>query len=330
MLENFTGSFRGFPQEIVDEVLEYLADDRRTLGACSLTCKALFRSARPIIHRRLCVVGLVGVSAAEEQNEDAVNLVRFRTLLAAADCGLSHYTQELTIRMGKKFTPENLHPFLPQFQTLMRLTSLTLHNFNPAPFLPVVEQFFGHLAQQIRSFKFIYPSGPHGDMMHFISHFPNLDDLRFYSFPGGNPSHRKGSDLPPVQGSPTLRGTLQVSSITPGGDDFLERFARLPSGLRFRSIEFHRCTGIDPNIIIRECSSTIEHLIHVTHIGESLPTPRCISRRFLISCRPHNTRDRPVYLFSPSSFRSSNRVRGLQLSRVHDVVGLDHRHHRLS
>ena len=271
MLANFVGGFKSLPLEIVDEIIEYLADDRPALRACSLTCKALFRSSRPIAHRKLFVVGLGGSHAKDEQDEQAANLVRFRKLLDATECGLTRYARELTIRMGKKFEPENLQPFLPQFQTFARLTSLALHNFNPTPFLPVFEQYFGHLAQQIRSFKFLYPSGPRNDMIYFISRFPNLDDLRFYSFPRRHPPNSEESSVHSIQSSPTLRGTLQVANITPGGDDFLGCLTRLPSGLRFRSIEFHRCTGIDPNIVIRECSSTIQHLTHITHVGEFSP-----------------------------------------------------------
>ena len=267
MLANYVGSFKGLPQEVVDGILEYLEDDRRALGACSLTCKALFRSSRPIIHRRLCVVSRGSPECADEQEMQTPNLARFRTLLAAAERDLTRYTRELTVKIGAEFKPVDLQPFLPQFQTFGRLTSLTLHNFKPTPFLPVFEQYFGHLAQQIRSLEFVYPSGPRDDVLCFISHFPNLDNLKFCSFPRHLPFPPEEYSAPPIQGSPTLRGTLQVGSMTAGGDDFLGCLTRFPSGLGFRSIEFHRCTGINPNIIIRECSSTLQYLTHITHIS---------------------------------------------------------------
>jgi hypothetical protein len=257
VLANYVGGFKDLPLEIVDEILEHLADDRSALGACSLTCKALCRSSRPIIHRRIFVVGLGGSRTTGEQDKQAANIARFRTLLAATECGLAHYARDLTIRIGTTFVPENLQPFLLQFQTFARLNSLTLHNFNPTPFLPAFEQYFGHLAQQIRSFSFIYQSGTRSDMISFISRFPNLDDLKFCSFPR---LHSEEFNAHSVQTSPTLRGTLQVESIRAGGDDFLGCLTRLPSRLWFRSIEFHRCAGIDLNIVIRECSSTIQHL----------------------------------------------------------------------
>lgn len=249
----------------MDEILEYLEDDRPTLGACSLTCKALLRSSRPIIHRRLCVVSR-GMRLPGTKNEHEA---QFPTLSAAAERGLTHYTRKLTIKIGKdSFRPVDLQPYLPQFQTFSRLTSLILHNFKPAPFLPVFEQYFGHLAQQMQSLEFIFPSGPRDDILCFISHFPNLDDLRFNSFPRHFQFPHEVYSAPSIRSSPTLRGTLQVASLTADGDDFLECLARFPSGLGFHSTGFHRCTGIDPNIIIQECSSTLQCLTHTTHISE--------------------------------------------------------------
>ena len=142
MLENFTGDFKGLPQEIVDEVLEHLGGDPRTLGACALTCKGLFCSARRIIHRQLRVVGpgkVVTVDERELRQCKVANRSQLRTLSEAAKWGLAHYTRGLTISIAEEFTPENLQPYLPQFQSFARLTSLTLHQFDPAPFLPVFE-----------------------------------------------------------------------------------------------------------------------------------------------------------------------------------------------
>ncbi|KAF9650496.1 hypothetical protein BDM02DRAFT_3185338 [Thelephora ganbajun] len=266
VLAKFTEGFKGLPQEIVNEILEYLEDDLRTLKACSLTCKALLCSARHTIHRRLYVVG-PGKAATPDEREtrqyEAANRAELRTLSVAAKCGLAHYTRELTIKVGEEFTPQTLQPYLPQFQMFARLTSLTLYHFNPTPFLPVFNQYFGHLAQQIRSLKFIHPGGPQDDMTYFISQFPNLDDLGFNPLPRHNLRHSRKYTVSSIRSSPTLRGTLKVTSSTNAwGTNFLESLIQLPSGLRFRSIEFH-CIGINPDIIIRECTSTLQSLTHV-------------------------------------------------------------------
>lgn len=272
MLANFAGDFEGLPQELVDEILEYLEHDRQTLKACSLTCKGLFRSVRRIIHRRLRVVGPRRPVAAGDQGVQrrrVANRSQLRILSEAAKRGLSHYTRDLTIRVGEEFTPENLRPHLLPFQTFAQLTSLTLHHFNPSPFLPVFDQYFGHLAQQMRSLRFIYTPGAQSDMMYFISQFPNLEDLGFNPFPQHDLEPSVEYDISSVRKSPTLGGTFQVTSTNAWRTNSFEPLTRLPSGLRFRSIVFLRCTGINPDVIIRECASTLESLTHVLHTCES-------------------------------------------------------------
>lgn len=271
MLADFTGGFKGLPQEIVDEILEYLERDQQTLKACSLTCKGLFRSVRRIIHRRLRVVGPrrpVTAGDQEVQRRRAANRSQLRILSEAAKGGLSRYTRDLTIRVGEEFTPENLRPYLSPFQTFAQLTSLTLHHFNPAPFLPVFDQYFGHLALQMRSLRFIYSPGAQNDMMYFISQFPNLEDLGFNPFPQHNLEPSIEYDISSFRKSPTLGGTLQVTSTNAWRTNSFEPLTRLPSGLRFRSIVFLHCTGIDPDVMIRECASTLESLTHVFHTCE--------------------------------------------------------------
>ena len=257
--------------ETVDEILEYLADDRRTLIACSLTSRGLFRSARRAIHRRLRLVGPGYPGTSDEQAKrrcGAANRAQLLKLSAAAERGLARYTRELTIKIGGEFTPKNLLPYLPQFQTFALLTSLTLHHFDPTPFLHSFQRYFGHLAQQMRSLEFIYPPGPQDDMMYFISQFPNLENLGFDSFPQHNLDPSEKYNISAIRDSPTLGGTLRVTSTNAWKTDSLESLARLPSGLRFRSIEFLHCTEINPDIIIRECTSTLQSLTHVVHTCE--------------------------------------------------------------
>jgi len=41
----------GLPRELIDEIMRY--SDLRTLKSCSLTSRAFYSAARPLIHRRL-------------------------------------------------------------------------------------------------------------------------------------------------------------------------------------------------------------------------------------------------------------------------------------
>ena len=255
----------------MDEILEYLEDDRRTLKACSLTCKGLFCSARRIIHRRLYVVNPGGTDTLGRRRYEYGYHSQLRTFSTVVRCGLACYTQELTIAVGEEFTPVALWKHLSYFQMFARLTSLTLHHFSPTPFLPVFEQYFGHLAQQMRSLEFIQPSAPRDNMMYFICQFPNLDDLGFKPFPPQNLDPSKEYNMSSIQSSPTLGGTLRIMTRKGWSVDRLECLTRLPSGLRFRSIEFLRCTGASPDVIIRECAPTLQSLMHALYTCEFPP-----------------------------------------------------------
>ena len=275
MLANFTGNFKGLPQEIVDEILEYLEDHRhrQTLVACSLTCKALFLSARHIIHRQLYVDDLGRVDTSDDQQ-----IYRYMvpdpspscTLSAAANCDLVQYTRKLTFKAERRFTPQNLRPYLPQFQMFPLLTSITLHKFDPSLFIPVFEQYFGHLKLQMRSLGFVDPLGSKDDLMYFICQFPNLEDLEFNPFPSYGPPKY---DISTIQNSPTLGGTLRVLSTDYWRASSFEPLTQLPSGLRFRSIEFllQDRWDIDPSIVIRECTSTLRSLTYISLTRESPP-----------------------------------------------------------
>ena len=50
--KQFTGAgWKHLLLELVDEILGYLLDDLDALRACSLTCKHLFGTTRPLIHQ---------------------------------------------------------------------------------------------------------------------------------------------------------------------------------------------------------------------------------------------------------------------------------------
>ena len=100
LLANASESFKGLPQEIVDEIFDYLEGHWQALIVCSLTCKGLYLSARRIIHRQLYVVG-------PRYRYKATNHSQLSMLSAAAQCGLSQYTRKLTIRVRGIHTRES-------------------------------------------------------------------------------------------------------------------------------------------------------------------------------------------------------------------------------
>jgi hypothetical protein len=261
----------GLPQTLVDMIFEYLRADRDALLSCSLTCKALFCSARRVIHERLYVAGPRTFPSANASPKWCWIFKRrcLRILSLADDADLVQYTRHLIVEVGQVFTPRSLRPYIPIFQKYVWLTSLTLTRFDPTPFLPVFDRYFHHLSHSLKSLHLISPRGMPDVMMDFISRFRNLDDLEFN--PVVKPPRRlqkHPTSLGPHRWFTPLGGTLRIVNTDSQGTDSFESLLRLPGGLRFRSLELVCCTGITTAGIIQRCSSTLESVMYTLHCRE--------------------------------------------------------------
>jgi len=269
---NSSGGWMGLPRTLVDVIFEYLRTDRDALLSCSLTCRALFCSARRAIHERLYVSGPILFPSANMLTEwrwifDQRHL---RILSLVVDADLVQYTRHLIIEVGQIFTPRTLRPHISTFQKYVWLTSLTITRFDPTPFLPVFDRYFHHLSYSIRSFHLISPRGTPYAMVDFISRFRILDDLEFNPVvePPLRPQNHSSS-LGPRPWFTPLGGTLRIVNTDTQGTISLESLLHFPGGLRFRSLEFVCCTDISTSGIIQKCSSTLESVTFTLHCRES-------------------------------------------------------------
>jgi hypothetical protein len=262
----------GLPQTLVDMIFEYLRTDRDALLSCSLTCRALFCSARRVIHERLYVAGPRMFPFVSRSTKWCwiFNRRYLRILSLADDADLVQYTRHLIVEVGQIFTPRSLQPYIPTFQKYVWLTSLTLTRFDPTPFLPVYNRYFHHLSHSLISLHLISPRGMPDAMMDFISRFRNLDHLEFNPVvkPPRRPQERPTS-LGPHRWFTPLGGTLRIVSTDSQRANSLGSLLHLPGGLRFRSLEFVCCTDISTAGIIQKCSSTLESVTCTLHCRES-------------------------------------------------------------
>lgn len=136
------------PQELVDEILTYLDDDFPSLVSCSESCKALFCSTRPLIHRTLC---LSTGHLPDRSSSSPDNRAQFDVLRFAGRPQVLRYTTRLIIRLGEDFVPENLRPHLQHFRIMQGITSLEIYLLDVASFLPVFDECFGHVVPTLRS-----------------------------------------------------------------------------------------------------------------------------------------------------------------------------------
>ena len=271
---NGSGGWMGLPQALVDMIFEYLKTDWDTLLSCSLTCRALFCSARRVIHERLYVAGPGTFPSTNKLTEWHwfFNRRYLRILSLADDADLIQYTRHLIVEGGQMLTPRSLRSYIPSFQKYVWLTSLTLTRFDPTPFLPVFDRYFHHLSYTLRSLYLISPRGTPGVMMDFISQFRALDNLEFNPVvkPPRRPQ-RYPTSLRPRSWSTPLGGTLRIVNTDSRGNSSLKPLLHLPSGLRFRSLEFVCCTGIDMSGIVQKCSLTLESVACTCHCREFIP-----------------------------------------------------------
>lgn len=231
------------PHEIVQMIIGLLVHDVRTLKACSLTCHSWYIAALPHIHRTLVLRG------------------RNRGLNALSDrhaLGLSPFTKEIGIEQA---IPDS-HWFLPQFFshqdsrpffTFTNVQNLRVQRLDIAAFFPEFIQYFGHLSSTLRSLTLHAPRCNALQLSHFISLFPNLDDIAI----------RYIRAAPAVLGevhapysTSKLRGRLELVS-----SDTVEIWEHLATqcGLRFRSVYFWDVTKCVP-VILTACAKTLETL----------------------------------------------------------------------
>ena len=279
------GGWMGLPRTLVDMILEFLRTDRNALLSCSLTCRALFCSARRAIHERLYVAGPILFPSAERLTEWRwiFDQRYLRILSLVDDADLVQYTRHLIIGVGQIFTPRTLRPHISTFQKYVWLTSLTITRFDPTPFLPVFDRYFHHLSHSIRSIHLISPGGTPYAMVDFISRFRILDNLEFNPVvePPLRPQNHSSS-LGPRPWFTPLAGTLRIVNTDTQGTISLESLLHFPGGLRFRSLEFVCCTDISTSGIIQKCSSTLESVTFTLHCRESTCRWRFSYSRFVL------------------------------------------------
>ena len=261
------GTWRDLPQEIVDHIISMLGNDLKLLKACSLTCKAMFASTRPLIHRKIRLTW--------EQNWEVLTLrekqryirgdrqgIAFKVLSGMAAHGLLPYGRQLFININKNFTPANLQPFNGHFQRFDRIQELSIYWLHTPEFLEQFDTYFANFVPTLRSLHLDTPTGDTRDIMDFIGRFPHLDDLAFKMSPENSHGWRTWKSASPhiVKNIPPFRGRLKLCGISEWYGYILQQLISLPGKRRFRFVDFRRCPFEVEQLVVDACSGTIETL----------------------------------------------------------------------
>ena len=239
------------PYEIVEMITAHLTSDLATLKACLLTCRSWYALALPHIHSTLLLGETKGVTLRGN----------LRPLSKLYKLGLTPLVKEVLVRQGYS----NANWFLPctfknhdlrHFSAFSSVQSLKIQRLDLSHFMPCIKYYFEQFSPTLRSITLISPycSAPQ-QLPHFLSLFPNLDDINIAYFrpPNNSDPHQ---ELIPFS-APKLRGDLTISASR-SIEIWLYLIAAC-GGLRFRYMGLYR-VGDSAPILLEECAGTLETL----------------------------------------------------------------------
>ena len=270
------------PDDIINEIFSLL--DMEALKSCSQTGKALSCSAKPFIHRTLCLT-----SRPEDTPFALFNIPsrwnKFRGLPALGERGLLQHTRHLSITFPHDpLFVHDLQPHTRHLRTLTNLRGFKTRCLDIPSFIPKMEEYFGAFLGTLQSLELESPRGDYKQILYFVCQFPNLRDLRVDGIQGHpSPTHNGGPHFD-IKTFPPLDGTLnlQLDMDTVPGDRsmgaqlFLSNFATLPSGLKFRTLKLSGCTGNNLQLLVNACAPTTECMeITVRQFGASFLHGEC-------------------------------------------------------
>ena len=234
----------GLPQEIVDRIIDTLQNDMTALKACSLTCKAMFASARHLIHHTLYITKEVSwrILTPEERERyeqgDRRELeLRFLSLVGERD--LLKYARHMDILIEDDAPPDILEPHLQYFQSLDRIHTLTIHPYESLLCCNFCNTYFAQFYPTLTTLVLYFPIDHRlFTPWQFVLQFPNLENLTLESL-WDQTRVWTGTQVPSeITKFPPLRGHLRCVGLGTKIPVWRrEFFLDLPNSLNFRSVE---------------------------------------------------------------------------------------------
>ena len=241
------------PHELVEIIIAYLAQNIGGLKACSLTCRSWYAAAIPHLHHTV-VLNLAGGWAIYPTLLEPISNLH--------DRGLTHLVRAIQVvqepGLGWWFLPQTFTDLdLHHFSALANVHTLKIQCLEIYRFIPDIERYFGHLSQTLRSITLWQPYCTPQQLSHFLSLFPNLDNIgiRNAQTYASNPI---GPDIDLVQFStPKLQGRLALY-----GSPSVEIWSHIIAscgGIRFRHMDLRLSTACAPTLF-NACANTLETL----------------------------------------------------------------------
>lgn len=153
------------------------------------------------------------------------------------------------------------------FSTFSNVQSLKIQRLNLNHFMPDIKRYFEQFLPTLRSITLYSPycTAPQ-QLSHFLSLFPNLDDINITYFRPSN-HHNTHQELVPFS-APKLRGDLTLD--TSRSIEIWLYLIVACGGLRFRNMELFR-VGDCVLTLLEECAGTLETLKFYLTDYQALP-----------------------------------------------------------
>ena len=231
----------GLPQELVDYVMDMLRGDLQALKTCSLTCKAMFASARRLTHQTLRLT---------PQNIQNV-------FTDVGRRGSLQYTRRVFILRYEAFTPYTLQPHLREFQSLDRVHTLVLEGCRALAWTSYYQLCFVHFHPTLTSLTLRQPFGSFRLIFQFALQFPCLQNLYLEEIRLQQTFAPGPIDL--VDVSPPLQH-LRLAGHTPSRWWPVNLTHEIRSSMTFRSVELVDFAGCLAHYVVDACVDTLEVL----------------------------------------------------------------------
>lgn len=240
------------PLELVEEIIDILGGDKKSLLSCSLVSIGwVHRSRRHL----LSAIKLHSPSSIQSW---------FGTGLAA--CGGHVRSLDLAQSEESKWiVPETLTGKISDFTSFRNVQTLTMAGLDLTLFNEQsLIQSFGHLSDRLTSLNVKdLTAHPHA-LLFFVCMFPKLDNLKIdHLIPGEASIPYK---VPTV--IPSFRGNLSLSHIKANGTDMLAPFLDPPLPMAFEDVRVVECRFENPKPLkdlFAACQTTMKR-IHVSKI----------------------------------------------------------------
>ena len=236
------------PYEVVEMIIAHLTHDIDALKACSLTCRSWNIVAIPHIQHTL-ILGR-GITPGGLKPLPRLHALGFMPLVK--EIRVEQWGSVGTWFMPRAFGLNGLR----YFSAFANVHTLKIQNFEIRHFIPGIERYFVHFSA-LRSITLYDPCGTPRQLTHFLSLFPNLDDVKILRIcaPVSHTTVPDGELIPVSE--PKLQGRLTLYDFSLVG--VWTRMIASYGGLRFRHMDLRGSASCVPTLL-EACANTLETL----------------------------------------------------------------------